>query len=147
MAVCAAVVRYSLLGKPRTGVCTTYLQDQMNINEACPVFISENPDFRLPKNGDIPIIMIGPGTGIAPFRAFIQERGMYTILYHTICHAIDHSNDACQLQCCQKPKERTCCILAVDTKQRIFSTEMSYVSLYLVPEQVTCIVYLVLYCT
>lgn len=92
VAVCAAVVRYSLLGKPRTGVCTTYLQDRMNINEACPVFISENPDFRLPKNGDTPIIMIGPGTGIAPFRAFIQERGMYTILYHTICHAIDHLN-------------------------------------------------------
>lgn len=84
VAVCAAVVRYSLLNKPRTGVCTTYLQDRMDINTACPVFISENPDFRLPKNGDAPIIMIGPGTGIAPFRAFIQERGMiiYTACEH-----------------------------------------------------------------
>ena len=81
MAVCAAVVRYSLQGTHRTGVCTTYLQDRMNVIESCPVFISENPDFRLPKNGDVPIVMIGPGTGIAPFRAFIQERGtvyMYT---------------------------------------------------------------------
>ena len=76
MAVCAAVVRYSLLGKSRTGVCTTYLQDRMSVGEVCPVFISENPDFRLPRNGDLPIVMIGPGTGIAPFRAFIQERGM-----------------------------------------------------------------------
>lgn len=51
----------------------------MNTTETCPVFISENPDFRLPKSGDLPIIMIGPGTGIAPFRAFIQERGIYLI--------------------------------------------------------------------
>ena len=79
MAVCAAVVRYSLQGTPRTGVCTTYLQDRMNVIESCPVFISENPDFRLPKSGDVPIVMIGPGTGIAPFRAFIQERGIYNV--------------------------------------------------------------------
>ena len=77
MAVCAAVVRYTLQNKPRTGVCTTYLQDRMDINDSCPVFISENPDFRLPKSGDVPIVMIGPGTGIAPFRAFIEERGVY----------------------------------------------------------------------
>ena len=75
VSVCVAVVRYSLLEKPRTGVCTTYLQDRMAVGENAPVFISQNPNFRLPKNGDVPIIMIGPGTGIAPFRAFIQERG------------------------------------------------------------------------
>ena len=74
--MCVAVVRYSLLEKPRTGVCTTYLQDRFTVGESCPVFISQNPDFRLPKNGDLPVIMIGPGTGIAPFRAFIQERGV-----------------------------------------------------------------------
>ena len=87
VAVCAAVVRYNLLGKQRTGVCTTYIQDRMNVGENCPVFISENPDFRLPKNGHIPIIMIGPGTGIAPFRAFIQERGtsLYLPLHLSVC--------------------------------------------------------------
>ena len=73
--VCAAVVRYSLLDKPRSGVCTSHFQDRVSVGECCPVFISRNPDFRLPQDGSIPIIMIGPGTGIAPFRAFIQERG------------------------------------------------------------------------
>ncbi|KAK2153298.1 hypothetical protein LSH36_301g01010 [Paralvinella palmiformis] len=72
--VTVAVVRYITLGKPRTGVTTTYLQDRLTINQSCPVFISENPEFRLPANTDIPMIMIGPGTGIAPFMAFISER-------------------------------------------------------------------------
>lgn len=74
VSVCAAVVRYTLLDKPRTGVCTTFLQDRCNVSTRIPVFISTNHDFRLPEKGDVPIIMIGPGTGLAPFRAFIQER-------------------------------------------------------------------------
>ncbi|XP_035692088.1 NADPH oxidoreductase A-like [Branchiostoma floridae] len=72
--VTAAVVRYSLHGIPRTGVTTTYLQDRLQVNQLCPVFISHTPDFRLPSNNNLSIIMIGPGTGIAPFMAFIQER-------------------------------------------------------------------------
>jgi len=78
--VTVAVVRYITLGKPRTGVTTTYLQDRLTINQSCPVFISENPEFRLPANTDIPMIMIGPGTGIAPFMAFISERCKLFIL-------------------------------------------------------------------
>lgn len=74
VAVCAAVLRYTVMGRPCTGVCTTYLQDRMTAGDSCPVFISQNPDFRLPASGSTPVIMIGPGTGIAPFRAFIQER-------------------------------------------------------------------------
>jgi len=42
------------------------------------VFISQNPDFRLPANGNTDILLIGPGTGIAPFMAFIAERGNST---------------------------------------------------------------------
>lgn len=75
--VAAAVVRYTTLGKPRTGVTTTYLQDRLNGGDCCPVFMSRNPDFRLPRNHLVPVILIGPGTGIAPFMAFIQERGVY----------------------------------------------------------------------
>eukprot|EP01137_Pigoraptor_chileana_P012408 Opistho-2@64785 len=74
VSVTAAVVRYDSLGKARTGVCTTFLQDRRNISEECPVFIGKNPEFRLPTNGSLPIIMVGPGTGLAPFRAFLQER-------------------------------------------------------------------------
>ena len=47
-----------------------------------PVFISPNPDFRLPQDNSVPIIMVGPGTGISPFRAFIQERGVAEPLIH-----------------------------------------------------------------
>lgn len=72
--VTAAVVRYKLLGKDRTGVTTTFLQDMLTIGHSCPVFMSRNPNFRLPLDGSLPVIMIGPGTGLAPFRAFIQER-------------------------------------------------------------------------
>jgi len=72
--VTAAVLRYRTLGRERTGVTTTFLADRIATNQSCPVFISRNPDFRLPEDGSKPIVMIGPGTGIAPFRAFVQER-------------------------------------------------------------------------
>ncbi|XP_052800861.1 NADPH oxidoreductase A-like isoform X2 [Mya arenaria] len=74
--VTAAVVRYETLGRPRTGVTTTYLQDRLEVGGHCPMFISHNPGFQPPACRSIPIIMIGPGTGIAPFIAFIQERAI-----------------------------------------------------------------------
>jgi sulfite reductase (NADPH) flavoprotein alpha-component len=74
VSVTAAVVRYETLGKRRTGVTTTFLCDRFNVHQKCPVFVNKNPDFRLPEDGTKDIIMIGPGTGIAPFRAFVQER-------------------------------------------------------------------------
>ncbi|XP_053375393.1 NADPH oxidoreductase A-like [Mercenaria mercenaria] len=74
--VTAAVVRYETLGRSRTGVTTTFIHDRLDIDNICPVFMSRNPDFRLPDNSQVPVILIGPGTGIAPFIAFIQEREM-----------------------------------------------------------------------
>eukprot|EP01087_Luapelamoeba_hula_P014584 TRINITY_DN429_c0_g1_i1.p1 TRINITY_DN429_c0_g1~~TRINITY_DN429_c0_g1_i1.p1 ORF type:complete len:673 (+),score=162.12 TRINITY_DN429_c0_g1_i1:70-2088(+) len=73
-AVTAAVVRYATLNKDRTGVCTTFLADRTDIGKQVPVFISKNHDFRLPADTSRSIVMIGPGTGIAPFRGFLQER-------------------------------------------------------------------------
>ena len=80
MCVTAAVVRYVIHGRCRYGVATTYLQDRLNFGQSCPVFISHNPDFRLPADQSRPVVMIGPGTGLAPFRAFIQERSKYQSL-------------------------------------------------------------------
>jgi hypothetical protein len=78
--VTAAVVRYTQLNQCREGVTTCYIQDRLQRGDQCPVFISRNPDFRLPSNTRTPLILIGPGTGIAPFRAFLQERGTYCFI-------------------------------------------------------------------
>jgi sulfite reductase (NADPH) flavoprotein alpha-component len=67
-------VRYHAHGRDREGVCSTFLGDRIGQNERVGVFVQPNPHFRLPSAGDTDVIMVGPGTGIAPFRSFIQER-------------------------------------------------------------------------
>ncbi len=68
-----APVRYSLYGEPRNGVASAHLADRAAVGDTMPVFIQPNLNFRLPAD-DRPIIMIGAGTGVAPYRAFLQER-------------------------------------------------------------------------
>lgn len=68
-----AVVRYSSHNRDRGGVCSTLFADRAAISDRLPIYIQPNRKFRLPQP-DAPIIMIGPGTGIAPFRAFLHER-------------------------------------------------------------------------
>ncbi len=67
-------VRYQTHGRDRKGVASTYLADRVDIGDTVPVYIHANTRFRLPEDPQRPIIMIGPGTGIAPFRSFIEER-------------------------------------------------------------------------
>jgi sulfite reductase (NADPH) flavoprotein alpha-component len=68
-------VRYEKDGRPRKGVCSTFLADRAQPGAGrVGVFVHTNTAFRPPANGDLPVIMVGPGTGIAPFRAFLQER-------------------------------------------------------------------------
>lgn len=67
-----AAVRYESFGRQRKGVCSTYLADR--VNGPVPVFTHVSKGFRLPASGDTPLIMVGPGTGIAPFRAFLHDR-------------------------------------------------------------------------
>ncbi len=69
-----AVVRYRAHNRERGGVCSTLLADRTNTGERRPIYIQPNKKFRLPQQSDAPIIMIGPGTGIAPFRAFLHQR-------------------------------------------------------------------------
>lgn len=69
-----AAVRYDSYGRGRKGVCSTFLADRCADNTPVPVFVQTSHGFRLPTNGDVPVIMCGPGTGIAPFRAFLEER-------------------------------------------------------------------------
>ncbi|MCB1093831.1 MAG: sulfite reductase subunit alpha, partial [Verrucomicrobiae bacterium] len=68
------VVRYHTYGRERGGVCSTYLADRLAEGETPRVFVHTNPAFRPPADGGTPVIMVGPGTGIAPFRAFLEHR-------------------------------------------------------------------------
>mgnify|MGYP000344697412 FL=1 len=67
-----AVVRYDSHGRKRKGVCSSYLAER--VGETIPCYFHPNKNFKLPVVQNAPIIMVGPGTGIAPFRAFIEER-------------------------------------------------------------------------
>jgi sulfite reductase (NADPH) flavoprotein alpha-component len=69
-----AVVRYRSHNRERGGVCSTLLADRTPAGERLPIYVQPNKKFRLPAQSDAPIIMIGPGTGIAPFRSFLHER-------------------------------------------------------------------------
>ncbi|WHX69209.1 assimilatory sulfite reductase (NADPH) flavoprotein subunit [Peribacillus frigoritolerans] len=67
-------VRYESHGRERKGVCSILCADRLQPGDLLPIYIQHNENFKQPKNPDTPIIMVGPGTGIAPFRSFIQDR-------------------------------------------------------------------------
>ena len=68
------VLRYEHNGIPRTGAASGFLGERLEEEGSVRVFVEENPRFRLPENPETPVIMIGAGTGVAPFRAFMQQR-------------------------------------------------------------------------
>ncbi|MEH4625565.1 NADPH-dependent assimilatory sulfite reductase flavoprotein subunit [Phytobacter diazotrophicus] len=72
--VTVGVVRYDIEGRARAGGASSFLADRVEEEGEVRVFIEHNDNFRLPANPETPVIMIGPGTGIAPFRAFMQQR-------------------------------------------------------------------------
>jgi sulfite reductase (NADPH) flavoprotein alpha-component len=69
------IVRYETNGRARKGLCSTFLADRVELSGGTvPVFVQPSHGFKLPKDPATPIIMVGPGTGIAPFRAFLHDR-------------------------------------------------------------------------
>ncbi|MCM3115586.1 assimilatory sulfite reductase (NADPH) flavoprotein subunit [Neobacillus sp. MER 74] len=67
-------VRYEAHGRKRNGVCSIQTAERLQPGDTVPVYIQHNENFKLPNNPEAPIIMVGPGTGAAPFRSFMQER-------------------------------------------------------------------------
>lgn len=74
VSLCVGAVRYTTNDRKRGGVCSTFMADRIKPGDKVKVFVHCNKNFRLPEDGNTPIIMVGPGTGIAPFRAFWQQR-------------------------------------------------------------------------
>ena len=72
--LCVGIVRYDTFGRKRGGICSTFLADRVAGDVKPRVYVHGNNAFRLPSNGETDVIMVGPGTGIAPFRAFLEER-------------------------------------------------------------------------
>ena len=68
------VVRYDAHGRSRQGLASGHLGERAPLGETMPIFLHANGNFRLPEDPSTPVIMVGPGTGIAPFRAFLEER-------------------------------------------------------------------------
>ncbi len=69
-----SAVRYQAHGRDRAGVASTHIADRRRVGDSLPLYVKPNAHFRLPADPAVPVIMIGPGTGVAPFRAFMQER-------------------------------------------------------------------------
>jgi sulfite reductase (NADPH) flavoprotein alpha-component len=72
--ITVAVVQYTAFDRDHFGSASNYLTELTEPGSTVPVYIAPNPRFRLPADADTPVIMIGAGTGVAPYRAFLEER-------------------------------------------------------------------------
>jgi len=72
--ITVGALRYESHGRSRKGVCSIHLAERLSVGATTPLFIQPSHGFKLPTDPTKPIIMVGPGTGIAPFRAFLEER-------------------------------------------------------------------------
>ena len=72
--ITVGAVRYNAHGRDRTGVCSVQFAERIQEGDTVPIYLKRNPNFKFPQNEETPVIMIGPGTGVAPFRSYMQER-------------------------------------------------------------------------
>ena len=72
--LCVGAIRYQSHGRSRHGVASTFLADRLAASDAARVFVQPAPSFKPPVSRDTPVVMVGPGTGVAPFRAFLEDR-------------------------------------------------------------------------
>lgn len=72
--ITVGAVRYNSNGRNKEGVCSTYFADRLNEGDIVEIYVKPNEGFRLPKDNKAPVIMVGAGTGVAPYRAFVDER-------------------------------------------------------------------------
>lgn len=72
--ITVGAVRYNAHGRDRTGVCSVQFAERIQEADTVPIYLKRNPNFKFPQNEETPVIMIGPGTGVAPFRSYMQER-------------------------------------------------------------------------
>lgn len=72
--IVVTVVRYEAYGRKKLGHCSSFLSEQTELGDELLVFVDPNSRFKLPGDASKPIIMVGAGTGVAPYRAFLQER-------------------------------------------------------------------------
>lgn len=75
--VLVSVVRYEAYGRYKDGHCSAYLSDRVQEEDKVKIFIDPNSRFKLPLDPDLPIIMVGAGTGVAPYRSFMQHREVH----------------------------------------------------------------------
>ncbi len=69
-----AALRYQAHNRDRMGTCSVHCAERIDAGDYLQVFVHSNPNFRPPADPDVPVIMVGPGTGVAPFRAFVEDR-------------------------------------------------------------------------
>jgi len=72
--ITVARVKYQHKGRERSGACSNYLANQIDVDSLVPIFVEKNPAFKLPEDHQTPVILVGAGTGVAPYRAFLQQR-------------------------------------------------------------------------
>ena len=124
--VTVARVRYELEGRKRLGICSHFLCDMMSEDDTIPIYLQPTEHFLLPKDSATPIIMVGPGTGVAPFLAFMQQRvsqgshGNNWLFFGERHKEYDFFYESYWQELAQKGVLRLDCAFSRDTNEKVY---------------------------